>query len=188
MTWLISGIALFAVLHLSASVIPALRDYLVTMFGRNTYRAAFSVLAVAAIALIVWGWRNTVPIALYAPPAWGTTLAFILMFAAVVLFGAAHGKSSIKRFVRHPQLTSVLLWALAHVASNGDSRSLILFGSLGVWAALEIAAISRRDGQWQKPERATPKSEAIGTAISIVVFLVLIALHPYFAGVSPLPP
>lgn len=187
MTWLISGIALFAVLHLSAAAVPALRDYLRTMFGPNTYRAVFSVAAVTAIVLIVLGWRSTVPIAVYAPPAWGVTLAFLLMFAAVFLFGAAHAKTNIKRFVRHPQLTSILLWSLAHVASNGDSRSLILFGSFGLWAALEMVLINRRDGEWQKPERATPKNEAIGAAISTVIFLVLIALHPYFAGVSPLP-
>lgn len=187
MTWLISGIVLFALPHLSAAAVPALRDYLQTMFGPNMYRAGFSVLAVAGIATIVIGWRSTVPVAIYAPPAWGTTLAFLLMFVAVILFGASHAKTNIKRFVRHPQLTSILLWSLAHVASNGDSRSLILFGSFGVWAALEMALISHRDGEWKKPERATPKSEAIGAAISIVIFLVLIALHPYFAGVSPLP-
>lgn len=187
MTWLITGIAIFATTHLAAAALPALRDYLQTMFGPNTYRAVFSILAIAGIVLIVVGWRSTVPIAIYAPPAWGTNLAFLLMLAAVILFGASHAKTNIKRFVRHPQLTSILLWSLAHIASNGDSRSLILFGSFGVWAALEMTLISHRDGEWQKPERATAKSEAIGAAISIVIFLVLIALHPYFAGVSPLP-
>jgi len=187
MTWLLSGIALFTLLHLTSSVVPSLRDYLQTMFGRNAYRAGFAILAILGFVMIVIGWRSSVPIAVYAPPAWGATLALLLMFVAIVLFGAAHAKTNIKRFVRHPQLTSVLLWSLAHLASNGDSRSLILFGSLGVWAALEIVMINRRDGHWQKPGRATSKSEAIGATISVVIFLVLIALHPYFAGVSPLP-
>lgn len=187
MAWLIIGIALFTLIHLSASVVPPLRDYLQTMFGRNVYRAGFAILSIAGVVLIVIGWRSTVPIAVYAPPAWGAELALPLMFIAVVLFGAAHARTNIKRFVRHPQLTSILLWSLAHLASNGDSRSLILFGSLGVWATLEMAMINRRDGEWQKPERATPRNEAIGAAISIVIFLVLIALHPYLAGVSPLP-
>jgi hypothetical protein len=47
---------------------------------------------------------------------------------AFILFAASAMATSIKRFVRHPQLTGVLLWALAHLFSNGDGRSLVLFG------------------------------------------------------------
>jgi len=64
---------------------------------------------------------------------------------------------------------------------------LILFAGLGLWAAAEMSLINHREGVWVKPERASVKSEVIGATVGVVVFLVLIALHPYFAGVSPLP-
>lgn len=187
MTWLVGGIALFATIHLMSALIPALRSKLQEMMGQQAYKGAFAALAVAGMVMIVVGWRTTMPVAIYSPPTWGPTLAFLLMFAAVVLFGAAHARTNIKRFVRHPQLTSIVLWSIAHLAANGDSRSLILFGSLGVWAMIEMPLINLRDGEWLKPERAATRSEMIGAAISVVLFLVLIALHPYFAGVSPLP-
>jgi len=187
MNWLIGGIALFTILHLTSSLIPGLRKQLKVAMGEKGYRGMYAALVVGALALIVVGWRNTMPVAIYSPPGWGSTLAFFLMFVSVVLFGAAHAKTGIKRLVRHPQLTAVLLWSIAHLAANGDSRSLILFGSLALWAMIEMPLINRRDGEWTKPPRATPRGEFISAAVSVIVFLVLIALHPYFAGVSPLP-
>ena len=178
MYWLLSGIALFTVIHLTASALPSLRRSVREAIGHTTYRAVFAVLAIIGFVLIVVGWRSVTPIAIYSPPAWGPTLALPLMFVAVILFGAAHARTNIKRIVRHPQLTSIVLWSIAHLAANGDSRSLILFGSLGVWAAIEIALINRRDGEWLKPDRATMRNELIGAAVGVVVFLVLFALHP----------
>ena len=187
MAWLIGGIALFALVHLTAVASPGLRKTIRLSIGPNAYRSAFAALSITGLGLAVIGWRATVPVAIYAPPGWGATLAFLLMFVAIVLFGAAHAKTNIKRFVRHPQLTSIVLWAFAHLVSNGDMRSLILFSSMAVWATVEMILINHRDGEWQKPERASPRSEMIAAAISVVIYLVLIALHPYFAGVSPLP-
>jgi uncharacterized membrane protein len=188
MTLLISGVLAWALIHLVPAALPGMRNALVAKAGEKPYRGIFSLLILASLVMIVIGWRSSPPAAVYTPPAWGATLAFMLMFLAVVLFGASHAKTNIKRIVRHPQLTSVLLWSVAHLAANGDSRSMILFGGLGVWALIEMSLINRRDGKWVKPERAAMKSEMIGATISVVVFLVLIALHPYFAGVSPLPP
>ncbi len=186
MSWLISGIALFVAVHLSSAV-PGLRPLVRETIGEKAHRGAFAALAVAGFVMIVIGWRSTTPIAVYAPPSWGSTLAFLLMFVAIVLFGASHARTNIKRIVRHPQLSAVALWSVAHLAANGDSRSLLLFGSLGLWALIEMPLIDHRDGEWQRPERASMKNETIGATISVIVFLVLVALHPYYAGVSPLP-
>lgn len=187
MNWLITGIALFTIVHLLSSAAPTLRSSLKEAIGEKPYRGIYALLSLAGIAMIVVGWRSTIPTVVYAPPAWGATVTFFLMFVAIVLFGASHAKTNIKRYVRHPQLTSVVLFSIAHLLANGDIRSIVLFASLGVWALVEIPLINRRDGEWIKPPRASMKSEMIGATISVVVFLVLIALHPYFAGVSPLP-
>lgn len=187
MNGLVSGIALFTLLHLSSSALPGTRRSLQSKLGDGGYKGAYALLTLAGLTMLVIGWRSTVPVAVYSPPAWGLSLAFLLMFLSILLFGASHAKTSIKRFVRHPQLTAVLLWSIAHLSANGDSRSIMLFASLGVWSLLEMLLINRRDGEWVKPERASMRSEIIGAAISLTVFLVLIALHPFFAGVSPLP-
>ena len=49
--------------------------------------------------------------------------------------------------IRHPQLTAVKLWAVAHLLVNGDSASLLLFGGLLVWAVLEVVIINKQDGK-----------------------------------------
>ena len=104
-----------------------------------------------------------------------------------MLFGAAHQPTRIKRVVRHPQLTGMLVWSLSHLLSNGDTRSLALFGGLGLWALIEMLLISRREGAWQKPHGPALSIEVRGIVISTVVFFVLVFLHPYFAGVSAIP-
>lgn len=187
MDWLIFGIALFTAVHLLSAVAPSSVASLKQAIGEKIFRGAYSLLVLAGIVLIVVGWRSAIPVAVYAPPAWGPTVAFLLMFVAVVLFGASHARTNLKRYIRHPQLSSVVLFAIAHLLANGDIRSIVLFTSLGVWALIEMPLISRREGEWNKPPRASARSEMIGAAISVVVFLVLVALHPYFAGVSPLP-
>jgi uncharacterized membrane protein len=187
MVWLISGITLWAVMHFIPAGLPGFRKKIISTTGDKAYRGVFALLVVVALAMIVAGWRSMVPVVIYAPPAWGPTATFMLMFIAVVLFGAAHAKTNIKRVIRHPQLNGVILWSIGHLLSNGDIRSLVLFGGLWLWAFIEMALINHRDGEWLKPERATLKNEAIGATVGVVVFLVLIALHPYFAGISPLP-
>jgi len=187
MIWLVSGIVVWAAIHFVPSVLPGVRSKTIEAIGEKPYSGLFALVVLAALVMIVGGWRATPPVAIYAPPGWGPNFALLLMFAAVVLFGAAHSKTNIKRIIRHPQLTGVLFWSIAHILSNGDVRSLVLFGGLGVWAMAEMTLINHREGAWVKPERASLKSEAIGATIGTVVFLVLLALHPYFAGVSPLP-
>lgn len=187
MIWLVSGITLWAIMHFIPAGLPGFRKQLITIAGEKRYKGSFALLVLTALVMIVVGWRSTVPVVLYAPPAWGPNVTLLLMFISVVLFGAANSKTNIKRVIRHPQLNGMLFWSLGHIVSNGDIRSLILFGGLGAWALVQIALINHRDGEWIKPERANLKNEAIGATIGVVVFLVLIALHPYFAGVSPLP-
>jgi len=101
----------------------------------------------------------------------------------VFLFGAARRKSAVKQFIRHPQLTGLLLWSVAHLLANGEQRSLVLFGGLGIWALLEMVLISRRDGEWVKEEAPPMSRDLISAVIAVVVTVVLIYLHPYFTGV-----
>lgn len=187
MNWLIAGLAIFISVHLLSAAAPASVAGLKDAVGANAYRTVYSVLVLVGITLIVFGWRQAIPIVVYAPPTWGKHTALLLMLAAIYLFGASHAKLAVTRVVRHPQLTAVLLWSLAHLMANGDIRSLVMFTSLGAWAAVEIPLINRREGEWQKPPPASGRSEIIGLVVSAVVYLVLLALHPYFAGVSPLP-
>ncbi len=75
----------------------------------------------------------------------------LLLFLVFDYLNSLVTRPASSRIVRHPQLTGVSIWAFAHLMMNGDSRSIVLFGTMFIWAILSIAAlINRRDGEWVK--------------------------------------
>ena len=104
-----------------------------------------------------------------------------------MLFAAAKTDNNIKRIVRHPQLTAILVWATGHLLANGDIRSLILFGTMGLWAVAEIVLISRREGPWQKASRVSWSKDLVTVVIGIVVMVIFMFLHPFFTGMMVIP-
>ncbi len=183
MTLLLLGIALWALVHFVPSLAPRIKVAWTEALGAGGYRASFSIIVVAALGLMVLGWRSTTPEFLYALPLGIRPVALLFLVTAFVLFGAAKHPTRIKQFIRHPQLTGLVVWAIAHLLLNGDSRSVVLFGGLGIWAILEILFINRREGAWVKPEVPSWGVELRGLAISAVIFLVVVFIHPYIAGV-----
>lgn len=187
MVWLCIGVLLFMAVHFTPSLARGLRTSLVERIGENPYKGVFSVALFISVALMVIGWRSATPALIYIPPTWGTPVTSVLMLISVWLFGAAYQRTRIKRYIRHPQLTGMALWSLSHLLSNGDSRSLVLFGGLGLWALLEMLLINRREGAWVRPYGPALSVEVRGILIAVVIFFVLVYLHPYFAGVLPIP-
>jgi uncharacterized membrane protein len=187
MVWLYLGVFLFVMVHFFPGLAPGLRKSLVERVGENPFKGIFSLALILSVVLMVIGWRSSLPQHVYQPPAWATPASSVLMLFAVMLFAAANQPTRIKRYIRHPQLTGVAVWSGSHLLSNGDSRSLVLFGVLGIWALIEMPLISKREGPWQRPYGPALSVEIRGIVISAVVFFVLVYLHPYIAGVSPIP-
>lgn len=181
---LISGVVLWSIVHLLPALAPAMRQSCMSRLGEKPYKGLFALAIVASLVLIVVGWRSTVPETVYSPPGGGRTAALGLMLVAVYLFGASHRPAAIKRVIRHPQLTGLIAWSVAHLLANGDQRSLTLFGGLGIWASVEILAINRRTGAWIKPESPALRRELLAIVITFVVYAVLFRAHPWFAGVA----
>jgi uncharacterized membrane protein len=186
MICLVLGVLLFAGIHMLPTAL-ATRGRLVERLGEQPYKGLFSLGVAGGIALMVIGWRSSVPSYLYAPPGWSAAVASLLIFAALVLFVASGIPTNLKRLIRHPQLTGVVIWAGAHLLANGDSRSLVLFGGIGVWAIVEMGLLNRRDGTWQRPEPLPLVAELKPLIGAAVLFAILFLVHPYIAGVSPLP-
>lgn len=181
---LIGGIALWSILHLMPAATPGLRRDMASRLGEKPHKGLFALAIVTSLVLIVIGWRATQPQLVYPPPTWGRPVAIALMVVAVYLFGGARRPAVVKRYIRHPQLTGLVVWSAAHLLANGDHRSLVLFGGLGAWAIVEMLAINRRDGAWVKPESPSLSREALGIVITLVVFAILFFAHPWFAGVQ----
>jgi len=187
MTILIGGVLLWSIVHLYPALAPAMRERKIEQLGRNRYRGLFTLGIVASLVLIVIGWRSTPEIMHYRLGDWSRPAGLVLMILSFVLIGAAHYQTAIRRYIRHPMLTGVAVWAASHLLTNGTTRAFVLFGGLGVWAVLEIVLISRREGPYTKPVSPGFSGELKGLFISAAIFLVALYLHPYFAGVDPFP-
>ncbi len=182
MSILIAGVVLWTIAHLFPAVFVTQRGSIRDRLGSNAYRGVFSLVILASLLMIVFGWRNAIPTAVYAPPLAANVLVILFILPAIILFAASGAPGNIKRFVRHPQMTGVILWSAGHLLANGDSRSVVLFGGLGIWAILEIAFINRRDGAWEKPPKAPVSGDLITVVIGAVVFAALAYFHEGLSG------
>ena len=59
------------------------------------------------------------------------------MWPAMICIVAAYFRGRIQQTLKHPMLVGVKLWAFAHLISNGDLGSIVLFGSVLAWAVFD---------------------------------------------------
>ena len=181
---LIIGLFIWCGTHFIPALAIKFRQQLMQSWGEKKYKIIFSLLIVLSITIMVVGWRSTEVIILYNPPIWAAHVTGILVITTFILFSAARSETTIKRYIRHPQLAGLILWSIGHLLANGDNRSLLLFAGLGTWAIAEIILISKREGSWVKPPPATFKSEIMMVGKGILLFLVFLFAHPYLSGVT----
>ena len=74
----------------------------------------------------------------------------------------------------------------AGAQANGDSRSLALFGTMGVWAILEIVFINRRDGARSELPALSLRHDAIAVVMGAAAYGLIGYLHGWLFGVAVL--
>ena len=127
--------------------------------------------------MMVWGYSAAPFEPVYSPPGWGRHAAMGLVPVALVLFAAANMPTHIRAVVRHPMLLGLLLWALAHLAANGDLRSVALFGTFGGFAV--VAAVRRGGAREAASADDKPPRLALDAA-AIVSGTIVAGLLAYF--------
>jgi uncharacterized membrane protein len=182
MTLLLIGLLLFCGVHLVPSLAPGLRASWFEKMGEGGYKGSYSLLLLGGIVMMVLGWRSTLPTSVYLPSPELRLPAVALVIVAFLMLVVGSRNSRIRQWVRHPQLTGVLLWALAHLMLNGDSRSVLLFCGLALWSFVEILAISKREGPWVKADIPSVGAEVITIVATAAVVVAMIFGHPYFTG------
>jgi len=184
MVYLVAGLALFLLTH-AVSRLRGLRAALVSAVGgEQPFKGVYSVLSLVGFGLLVWGYgvyRAEDWTAVWTPPDWTRHLAFTLMLPVFVLLVAAYAPGWIKAAVVHPMLLAVKLWALAHLVSNGDLGSILLFGGFLAWAVMARVALGRA--------QRVPSPWTVGDTVAVVAGLgvyaaVLFWLHPVLFGVA----
>jgi uncharacterized membrane protein len=184
---LIVGLVMF----LGAHTLSAQRDRrarLIAAIGEGPYKIVYSLVAIAGIALIAWGfslYRATGWIDLWSPPRFMKHVTIALMLPAVILVVAAYLRGRIYQAVKHPMLAGVKLWAFAHLLSNGDLGSVILFGSVLAWAVYDRISLKRRTDPGAPPiPVGGVLTDVLAVAVGIVVYVALgVVFHPVVIGV-----
>jgi len=187
MRMLVIGLLIWCLVHLLPAAAPGLRRRLVARFGENAYKGLFGLCMILAVLLMVFGWGRTGEVELYTAPEWGGIVTLLTMLGTSISFFAPYVPNNLSRLLRHPQLTGIILFGVGHLVAVGNARSLLLFGVLAGWAALEILLINRREGPWSKPEPATHKDDFKLLLTGLGFFMIFLFTHEALFGVSPLP-
>jgi uncharacterized membrane protein len=147
MLQLVLAASFFVGLHFVVAGTP-LRTLCIGKMGERNYRAGFSVLSLLGLFWLIQAYRGADTLEIWGTPSWSRPLAAILMLPAFLLTvlgittpnpTAVSGEKLLQRhdpaqgvlrITRHPFLWGVAIWALVHLLANGDTASLVLFGSL----------------------------------------------------------
>ena len=182
MTMLILGLIVFFATHLIPAM-PAIKQGLISRLGDKIYQGLFALASLAGFVLIVLGMVRAPEIEVWQPPAWGRTAAPLLMLLALYSLAAKDMPSNLKRLTRHPMLWGVALWATSHLLNNGDQASILLFGGFLLYALFDMWPANRRGAV--KSTVHYPLTQELKTVVTgIVVYAVLLFLHPYLFGVA----
>lgn len=180
MSLLVLGLAIFLGIHLVPAA-PALHARLRKRMGGNGWKGFMALIAIAGFALIIAGWQRAPFVPVYAPPAFGHWMPKIFMLPALILLAAAYMPSNIKRLTRHPMLWATVVWAAAHLFANGDLRSLLLFGSFGVWALFDMWSANRR-GAFLSEQKIAWFYEAAVVVVGVAAYGVFAYFHGALFG------
>ena len=185
MILMLVGLALFIGVHVFTTLRGA-RAAAVEQLGLLPYRAIYSLLSIAGIVAIAYGygaWRAAGPAQLWEPPVAMRHIALTLMLLASLALGGYLVPSHIRAWLKHPMLVAVKLWALAHLIANGDAATITLAVVILAWAVYDRIAVKRRG----VPPPVAPKGWG-GDIVAVMAGLVLYAVlafwfHPYIVGV-----
>lgn len=184
---LILGLAVFFAPHVFTAFRDA-RQGLIARMGENAYKTIYSLISLIGLVLIGYGYaryRATGWIDVWYPPAWTRHVTVALVWPSIIMFVAAYSQGRIKTALKHPMLVGVKLWALAHLITNGDLGSIVLFGSFLAYAVFDRITLKRRTDPGAPPiPVGGMRNDVIAVVGGTIIYLLLGWLfHPYVIGV-----
>lgn len=212
----IAAAVLWLALHLGVSGTP-LRATVAGPLGERRFAAVYSILSAVFLVLLILGFRRAETTPLWYAPPWLVAVIDAVMLVAFVFFvaafvparGGGEGPRGIARVTRHPLMTAIGLWSGAHLVANGDTASLVFFGTFLLTVLLGVPAqdmkLARRDPE--KAEKLFPVTSRLPFAailagrnrlmareigwippvLGILVWIAVLHLHQLVIGVPATP-
>lgn len=181
MNLLILGIIIFFSIHL-VPIFP-IKNILINRLGENKYKGLFSLIALVGLLIIIYGFSRADFYPIWDPLPYSKEIALALMPISMILLTAANIQTNIKKFIKHPMLIGILIWSFVHLIANGDLRSIILFGSFGLYALIDIF-FSKKVLTTNIEAKYTLSKDIMVIIIGLVAYLIIVYYHQFIAGVT----
>ncbi|RVH83849.1 NnrU family protein [Sinorhizobium meliloti] len=191
MAILVLGIIIFLGMHLVRVVAPGFRAGIIDSRGKGTWMGLYTIVSLVGLWLIIYGFsqaRGETGM-LYDPPTFLRHIALLLMLVAFIVLAAGFlpaGRIAVA--LKHPQVLSIKIWALAHLLANGETSSVLLFGSFLAWAVILRISLKRRERAGEKvlPVFKSARNDVLAVVIGLVAFVLFVwKLHELLIGVQP---
>ena len=187
------GLLIFVGIHILPTR-PDLRRAFADRMGEGAYKGLFSLLSLVGFALIVYGYHKIQVHPgknpqLWSPPVWGRHVTMALMLPVFPLLIETYLPGRIAGVIRHPMITAVKFWALAHLFVRGDLASLLLFlGFLG-WAVYDRISLKPREAAGLVTVRSGPvANDVIALVAGLALYFAFAKWgHPLLIGVQVIP-
>ena len=174
MMMLTSGVLLWSGAHLFKRIAPEARDRL-----GNTGRPLIALLLLGSIVLMTWGYQQANATVWWGRQSLWVGVNNLLVYLGFYCIAGSLVRARVAGVIRHPQLTAIKLWAVAHLLVNGDSPSVVLFGGLLAWAVIEFILINKNDGKLPLPK---PQPALLREMAAIAITLTLYGVVAYVHG------
>lgn len=184
MELLIVGCLAFLATHLGISGTP-LRAVLQNALGESPYLGVYSLLSFGSLGLMIYGYGQ-VPHAdfLWYPSetAYKVTKVVMLLSLVTIVMGTLvknptavmseealnNDISGLLKITRHPVQWGILLFACGHLLANGDTASILFFGTFILLSFFGMLSMDQR-----RRQETDPKWQAFMEKTSMVPFAAL---------------
>ncbi|HEY7753230.1 MAG TPA: NnrU family protein [Steroidobacteraceae bacterium] len=190
MTRFVLGLAVFFGVHSISMLALPWRNRIAERLGARAWQGVYSVIALTGFYLLVTGYgtARASSTLLYALPSWLRYIAALLMLPVFTLALASVLSGRIRARTQHPLLLATMLWAVAHLLTNGSSADVWLFGVFLLWAIAVRTSLARRPARPPIALPASPANDVIAVTGGLALYAVfLLWLHARWFGVSPIP-
>ncbi|MDA1074425.1 MAG: NnrU family protein [Proteobacteria bacterium] len=215
---------LFVGTHLGISS-TGLRDRIVASRGLQAYLGIYSLLAILTLAAMIWVYSQSArfeyfwlpDVGLYWIPKIAMVVAFILIAGSFmtpnptmvgmegVLKETNDAAVGVLRLTRHPFQWGAVLWAVSHVAANGDRVSVVFFTAFAVLSFFGTFLMDRKKAKslgdgWTAYAKVTSnvpfaavfggrnrivlKELLLPTVAGIALYIAVFWLHEWIGGVA----
>ncbi|WP_322887387.1 NnrU family protein (plasmid) [Sinorhizobium medicae] len=191
MAILLLGIIIFLGMHLIRVVAPGFRAGIIESRGKGTWMGLYTIVSLVGVCLIIYGFgqaRGETGM-LYNPPEFLRHSALLLMLIAFIVLAAGFlpaGRIAVA--LKHPQVLSIKIWALAHLLANGETSSVLLFGSFLAWAVILRISLKRRERAGEKvlPVFKSGRNDVLAVLTGLAAYVLFVwKLHELVIGVPP---